>query len=126
VRVESPLRAFSRWVAADTEVAGTPLRRGSRVVVLYASANRDERVWDRPDDVDVTRDASQQLGFGQGVHGCAGQGLARLETQAILRSLLERVDRLELTGPATWGRNNIIHSLDRLPLRLVPVQEAAR
>lgn len=125
VRVESPLRAFSRWVAADTEVAGTPLHRGSRVVVLYASANRDERVWDRPDDFDVTRDASQQLGFGQGVHGCAGQGLARLETQAILRSLLARVDRLELTGPATWGRNNIIHALDRLPLRLVPARKDA-
>lgn len=119
VRVQSPLRAFARYVATDTEVAGTPLSRGSRVVVVYASANRDERVWDAPDAFDVTRDATQQLGFGQGAHGCAGQGLARLETQSILRSLLERVDHLELAGEPSWGLNNIIHKLDRLPLRLV-------
>lgn len=119
VRVESPLRAFARYVATDTAVAGTPLRQGSRVVVFYASANRDERVWDAPEDFDVTRDASQQLGFGQGAHGCAGQGLARLETQSLLRALLERVDHLELIGEPAWGLNNIIHKLDRLPLRLV-------
>ncbi len=119
VRVESPLRAFARYVAEDTGVAGTPLRRGSRVVVFYASANRDERAWDAPEELDVTRDASQQLGFGQGAHGCAGQGLARLETQSILRSLLERVDHLKLVGEPSWGLNNIIHKLDRLPLRLV-------
>lgn len=121
VRLESPLRAFARSLAADAEVGGTPLRAGARVVVFYASANRDERFWDRPEDFDVTRDAAPQLGFGHGVHGCAGQGLARLETQAVLRSLLTRVDRLELAGTPAWGTNNIIHKLDRLPLRLVPV-----
>lgn len=120
VRIESPLRAFAREVATDTEVAGTPVRKGSRVVVLYASANRDERAWDDPDVFDVTRDATPQLGFGQGAHGCAGQGLARLETQSILRALLDRVERLELAGDPSWGLNNIIHKLDRLPLRLVP------
>ena len=120
VRVESPLRAFAREVARDTEVAGTPVRKGSRVVVFYASANRDERAWDDPESFDVTRDATAQLGFGQGAHGCAGQGLARLETQSILRSLLERVDHLELAAEPAWGLNNIIHKLDRLPLRLVP------
>jgi cytochrome P450 len=119
VRIESPLRAFSRLVADDTEVAGTPLRAGSRVVVVYASANRDERAWDLPDVFDVTRDAAQQLGFGQGAHGCAGQGLARLETQSILRALAQQVDHLELVGEPAWGLNNIIHKLDRLPLRLV-------
>lgn len=67
----------------------------------------------------MTRDASRQLGFGQGAHGCAGQGLARLETQSILRSLLERVDHLELVEEPSWGLNDIIHKLDRLPLRLV-------
>lgn len=120
VRIESPLRAFAREVARDTEVAGTPVRKGSRVVVFYASANRDERAWDDPESFDVTRDATAQLGFGQGAHGCAGQGLARLETQSILRSLLERVDHLEPAGDPAWGLNNIIHKLDRLPLRLVP------
>jgi cytochrome P450 len=119
VRLESPLRAFARHVERDTEIGGVAVAAGSRVVVFYASANRDERVWDDPTTFDVTRDAAAQLGFGQGAHGCAGQGLARLETQSILRSLVGRVDRIELTGEPTWGLNNIIHKLDHLPLRLV-------
>jgi cytochrome P450 len=122
VRLHSPLRAFSRLAAADTEIDGVPVRKGTRVAVFYASANRDERAWDDPDRFDVTRDATQQLGFGQGTHGCAGQGLARLETQSILRSLLARVDRIEVTGEPVWGINNTIHKLDHLPLRLVPTR----
>ncbi|MEH3033550.1 MAG: cytochrome P450 [Aeromicrobium erythreum] len=121
VRLESPLRAFSRVADRDTEVGGVPVARGSRVLVVYASANRDERTWEDATAFDVTRDAGAQLGFGQGVHGCAGQGLARLETQSILTALLRRVERIELTGTPTWGVNNVIHSLERLPVRLVPV-----
>lgn len=119
VRLESPLRAFARHVERDTEIGGVAVSAGSRVAVFYASANRDERVWDDPTSFDITRDAAAQLGFGQGAHGCAGQGLARLETQSILRSIVSRVDRIELTGQPTWGLNNIIHKLDHLPLRLV-------
>ncbi|MEG9227366.1 cytochrome P450 [Aeromicrobium sp. Sec7.5] len=119
VRLEAPLRAFARHVERDTEIGGVAVEAGSRVVVFYASANRDERVWDDPSTFDITRDAAAQLGFGQGAHGCAGQGLARLETQSILRSIVDRVERLEVTGQPTWGLNNIIHKLDHLPLRLV-------
>ncbi|WP_183099058.1 cytochrome P450 [Nocardioides pelophilus] len=120
VRLESPLRAFSRKVAADVTLAGVALPAGSRVLVLYASANRDELVWESPDEFDITRDASQQLGFGHGTHGCAGQGLARLETRAVLGHLLDRVERLELTGEPVWAVNNIIHRLEHLPLELIP------
>ncbi|WP_447644078.1 cytochrome P450 [Nocardioides zeae] len=125
VRIESPLRAFARSLDRDAEVGGVQLTAGTRVVVFYASANRDERFWDDPTTFDVTRDATPQLGFGQGAHGCAGQGLARLETQSILRSLLARVERIELAGTPVWGVNNIIHKLDELPLRLV-AKEGAR
>ena len=118
VRYESPLRAFSRLVATDTTVAGTDLRRGDRVLVLYASANRDEKAWEAPDSFDIRRaDAARHIGFGHGTHGCAGQGLARLETGAILNALADRVTRIHLTGTPVWGRNNIIHGLARLPLR---------
>lgn len=119
VRLESPLRAFSRYVSTDTQIGDVQVRAGERVVVFYASANRDERRWDEPDRFDVARDATAQLGFGQGAHGCAGQGLARLETQSILKSLLARVEGIELAGTPVWGVNNIIHKLDRLPVRLV-------
>ncbi len=103
IRYESPLRAFSRQARHDTEIAGHRIRAGARVLVIYASANRDEREWDAPDTFDIRRDATRQLGFGHGAHACAGQGLARLETQAMLRALLERVDRIELTAPPDLG-----------------------
>lgn len=120
VRYESPIRAFSRTAAHDTDIAGVALPKGSRVLVLYGSANRDPLEWDDPDSFDIRRDAARQLGFGQGTHGCAGQGLARMETSAILRALIERVDRIEVTGAPEWALNNVIHRLERLPLELVP------
>lgn len=119
IRYESPLRAFSRKVLVDAEIAGTTIPAGARVLVMYASANRDEREWDAPEAFDVRRDATRQLGFGQGTHACAGQGLARLETTAMLRALAERVERIELTGPPTWAINNIIRRHERLPVELV-------
>ncbi|WP_280379627.1 cytochrome P450 [Nocardia wallacei] len=118
VRYESPIRAFSRKAVRDVEIAGTPIEAGARVVVIYGSANRDPLEWESPDTFDIRRDAARQLGFGHGAHGCAGQGLARLETQAILRALIERVDRIEVAGEPEWAMNNIIHRYARLPLQL--------
>jgi cytochrome P450 len=120
VRYESPVRAFARHVAVDSRIGDTDLPAGSRVLVIYASANRDEREWDHPDRFDITRDANRHLGFGQGAHACAGQGLARLETSAMLRALLDRVQRIEIAGEPTWALNNIIHRHQHLPLRLTP------
>jgi cytochrome P450 len=119
IRFESPLRAFSRKVLHDTTIASTSIPAGARVLVIYASANRDEREWKDPETFDIRRDATRQLGFGQGTHACAGQGLARLETSAMLTALVDRVQRIELTAPPTWAVNNIIRRHERLPLRLV-------
>ncbi|MBI3213376.1 MAG: cytochrome P450 [Mycobacterium sp.] len=123
VRIESPLRAFSRRVTTDVEVAGTTLPKGARVLVIYASANRDALQWTDPDTFDVHRDATSQLGFGHGTHGCAGQGLARMETQAILTALAARVEHIRCTGEPTWALNNIIHRFERLPLELIPARK---
>ncbi|MBF6223407.1 cytochrome P450 [Nocardia abscessus] len=120
VRYESPLRAFSRKTIRDVALAGVTIPEGARVVVMYSSANRDPLEWESPDTFDIRRDASRQLGFGHGTHGCAGQGLARLETQAILAALLERVERIEITGRPQWAMNNIIHRFENLPLQLIP------
>ena len=118
VRYESAVRAFGRRVGFDTEVGGIPLPAGSQILVMYASANRDEREWDRPDDFDITRDAGRHLGFGKGAHACAGQAMARLETGAFLTALTQRVERLELRGTPQWIRNSIIRRYERIPLRL--------
>ena len=119
VRYESAVRAFGRRVASDTEIGGTELNTGSQVLVIYASANRDEREWDHPDTFDITRDAGRHLGFGKGAHACAGQALARLETAAFLTALIGRVERLELIGTPQWALNNIIRRYERIPLRLI-------
>lgn len=119
VRIESPLRAFARRSEVDSVVAGVRIPAGSQLLVMYASANRDENAWTAPDRFDITRDASAQIGFGYGTHGCAGQGLSRMETEAILGALLRYVDRIELTGTPEVAVNNVIHRFETLPLRLV-------
>jgi cytochrome P450 len=119
LRHESPLRAFSRKLLQSTEIAGIDIPAGSRVLVLYASANRDEQEWTDPDLFDIRRNATRHLGFGQGTHACAGQGLARLEMQAMLTALMQQVSRIELAGEPTWTLNNIIRCYERLPLRLI-------
>jgi cytochrome P450 len=119
VRYEAPLRAFSRQCREETDIGGSAVPAGARVLVMYASANRDEREWDRPDVFDITRDAGRHIGFGQGAHACAGQGLARMETAALLCALVDRVEHIEVLGPPTWAVNNIIRRHQHLPLKLV-------
>lgn len=120
VRLEPPLRAFARRASRQAEISGASIPSGARVLVMYASANRDEREWAKPEVFDISRDAGRQVGFGQGTHACAGQSLARLETTAVLRALIERVDRMEVTGSPTWAINSIIHRHEHLPLKLIP------
>lgn len=116
VRFEAPIRAFGRVAGTDTQIGGVPIAAGSRVLVLYASANRDERKFERPDEFDVTRpNAAEQLGFGYGEHGCAGQGLARMETQALLAALARSVRRFHLGEPRR-ALNNLIRALGSLPV----------
>lgn len=126
VRLESPIRAFSRVTTADTVVAGHKLAEGSRVMILYASANRDEQVFTDAERFDITRgNAAEHIGFGYGVHGCAGQGLARLEGQAVLRALVTHVDSMELGEPVR-AINNLICAFASLPLRVRPAPRPAR
>lgn len=122
VRFESPLRAFTRKVVEDSKIGDAQLPAGARVLVMYASANRDEREWDAPDVFDIRNNAGRHVGFGSGAHACAGQGLARLETTAMLRALIDRVERIEILGRPTWAVNNIIHRHAHLPVRLIAAQ----
>ena len=115
VRLESPIRGFTRHGARDCAVDGAALREGDRVLVLYASANRDERHWEDPERFDVTRNVRDHLGFGFGLHVCVGMHLARLEMTALLAALVRRVERLE-AGPPTWMMNNVLRGLAALPV----------
>jgi cytochrome P450 len=123
LRLESPLRAFSRVTTVTARAGDVDIPAGARVVVLYASANRDERHFPHPDEFDITRpNAGEHLGFGWGVHGCAGQGLARMEAHALLTALAEQVDRIDLTAPATAVLNNLINARASVPVTVTPAR----
>jgi len=117
LRLESPIRGFTRRLNAARRLGDTDLPEGARVLVLYASANRDERRWDDPERFDITRKATEQLGFGHGIHACAGMHLARLEIGAILAALVRRVRRIEVGDPVPTC-NNVLRGFESLPMRL--------
>ncbi|MEV7010042.1 cytochrome P450 [Streptosporangium sp. NPDC051022] len=119
LRIEAPVQFFCRVATRDVEVDGQKLAAGSRVMMLYASANRDERKWEDPTRFDVTRNPVDHLAFGYGMHGCAGQGLARLEGHSILGALARRVERFEVGTPVR-RLNQLIRGLDALPATVVP------
>ena len=81
LRYDTPVQIMFRTATSETEVAGTTIPRGATVLALLGSANRDERVFDRPAVFDPGRDASEHLAFGHGVHFCLGAALARLEAR---------------------------------------------
>ncbi|MFF5140663.1 cytochrome P450 [Streptomyces sp. NPDC013157] len=87
-------RGFARVAAHDTELGGVAIPRGARVWPLVASANRDERKGERADEFDFRGSPLDHLGFGCGTHGCAGQGVARVELHALIHALLESVERI--------------------------------
>jgi len=89
IRYDPPLQLFERWVLTDDfTLGGQSIPRGSKIALLFGAANRDPRVFDRPDDFDVGREnAVQHIGFGGGIHVCIGAPLARIELEASLTAL---------------------------------------
>lgn len=100
IRFDAPLQLFERWVLEDgVEIAGTPIPRGEVISMLFGSANRDPRVFEDADRLDVGRsNAAEHIGFGGGIHVCIGAPLARIELEASLRTLAERAPGLELVA----------------------------
>ena len=121
LRFEAPVQTFFRTTTRAVDVAGVRLGDGEKVLLLLAAANRDPRRWDNPDTFDVTRRAAGHMTFGTGIHGCVGQAVARLETEAILTALAGRVASFELTGEPERRLNNTLRGFDTMPLRVVPV-----
>jgi cytochrome P450 len=121
LRFEAPVQSFFRTTTKAVEVSGVRLGDGEKVLLLFAAANRDPRRWDKPDTFDVKRRATGHMTFGTGIHGCVGQAVARLETEAILGALAKRVATIEMTAEPTRRLNNTLRGFDTLPLRVAPV-----
>ena len=116
LRLESPISCFTRVARTSATVGDVELPAGSRVLVSFASANRDDRRWDDPERFDITRESAAHVAFGHGEHACVGMGLARLEGVAVLSAVAARVETIELDGAPTRQRNNLIRSFSSLPV----------
>ncbi|GAA2344982.1 cytochrome P450 [Dactylosporangium salmoneum] len=120
LRYWAPVHAWGRRVTRDVEVDGVLVPRGAKAAILFGAGNRDPRHYDNPDAFLVERNPIDHLSFGYGPHGCAGQGLARLEAHAVIDALARRVDRL-IAGPEVRVPSNITRSIEELPvLKVVP------
>lgn len=124
VRMATPIRAFTRYAIEDSEIAGHTIPAGKRVVVMYASANRDPRKFTDADRYDVTRDVHDHLGFGQGVHKCMGMHLARREIILLLEALRRKVERFELLSEPVVAMNNTIRAYASMPVKVHLAAEA--
>ena len=118
VRLSSPIRGFTRYVNADFLLNGYTLPKGERALILYASANRDTNKYDNPDAFDIHRNPKDQMGWGHGVHACAGTHLARLELEELLSALCKYTERLEVGSP-TYIINNVLQGLKAIPGKLI-------
>jgi len=114
VRIESPIRAFARESIRDHQIDGVRIPSGSRVLMLYACANRDGTKYPDPGRFDIERKPSDHLGFGMGTHFCAGMHLAKLEITVLLQALSRRVVRFIATNPQRRPHNTLrgLKSLD--------------
>ncbi len=117
VRHSSVIRWFSRVARADYSVEDQVIPQGTRVMLVYASANRDERRFENPDRFDITRDARAQLSWGTGEHMCAGMLLARMEMEVMLEALVESCAVIEADEPEI-GANRGLYGFTSLPLTL--------
>ncbi|NMO91707.1 cytochrome P450 [Actinomycetospora sp. TBRC 11914] len=121
LRIRGPVRYFTRFTTTATSIGDVPLSRGTRVLIMYGSANHDERQFPDPERFDITRRPNAHLAFGHGLHRCAGASLALRELQTLLEVLVPRVAGLELLDAPSWCDNLANHGLARLPMRFVPV-----
>jgi cytochrome P450 len=98
MRFDAPLHLFERTATTDTELGGVKIEKGQKIAALIGSANRDSSVFERADEMDLTRDPNPHIGFGAGIHFCLGAPLARLEMSVSLPALWEKYPNMQLSG----------------------------
>ncbi|MGH3239148.1 MAG: cytochrome P450 [Spirillospora sp.] len=117
IRWASPVYHFRRTATRDTEVDGTPIREGDKVVLWFASGNRDEAVFTDPHRFDVTRSPNDHITFGKGgPHYCLGAALARLEMRIMFEELLPRLSGVQLAGDVRRVRSNFVNGIKEMPI----------
>jgi cytochrome P450 len=121
IRWQTPLAHMRRTATRDTEIAGRKIAKGDKVVMWYVSANRDDAVFERPNELLIDREnARQHLAFGIGVHFCMGSRLAEMQLRVLWEETLARFRQVEVVGDPVRVRSNFVKGYSRLPVRVHP------
>lgn len=119
LRWASPVYHFRRTATRDVELGGQQLKEGDKVVMWFASGNRDEEVFENPYDFDVTRTNIDHVTFGKGSpHLCMGNNLARMEIRLMFEELIPRLRTIELNGEVRRVRSNFVNGIKTLPVKV--------
>ncbi|QDW40569.1 cytochrome P450 [Bradyrhizobium sp. KBS0727] len=120
IRFYSPAQIFFRTTTRPVTIGDAQIGEGEKILMFLGAANHDPRHWDNPDRFDITRRVSGHVGFGNGIHMCVGQFLARIEGEEILTALAKRISSFKLAGQPTPRYNNGLRGFDTLPITITP------
>ncbi len=117
LRFDAPLHLFERTATEEVEIGGVPIKPGQKIAALLGSANRDEEIFERADELDLSRSPNPHIGFGAGIHFCIGAPLARQEMQISLPALLHRFPRLELAEKPIRRPTFVLRGYEKVMVR---------
>ncbi|MFC3069302.1 cytochrome P450 [Phenylobacterium soli] len=117
LRYTSPVIYMRRTATRDTELGGTQIKKGDKVVMYFGSANRDAAKFEAPDALALARPENEHIAFGNGPHVCLGQHLARIEIDAMFKEVLTRMKDFELAAEPEWLASNFISGPKAMPVR---------
>ena len=117
LRFDAPLHLFERTATDEVEIGGVAIKPGQKIAALIGSANRDEEIFERADELDLSRSPNPHIGFGAGIHFCIGAPLARQEMQISLPALLHRFPRLELADKPIRRPTFVLRGYEKVMVR---------
>ena len=121
LRYASPVYHFRRTATRDAELAGKQIKEGDKVVMWFASGNRDDSVFENPYKIDITRKNVDHMTFGKGSpHLCLGNNLARMEIRLMFEELLPRLADIQLAGDVKRVRSNFVNGIKAFPVKVTP------
>jgi cytochrome P450 len=124
IRWQTPLAYMRRIAKQDVDLNGKTIKKGDRVVMWYASGNRDERKFQNPDEFMIDRSgARNHLSFGYGIHRCMGNRLAELQLRILWEELLKRFEKIEVVGDPELAQSNFVRGYSLMKVKLSPIKK---
>ena len=118
MRFDAPLHLFERTATVDTELGGIKIAKGQKIAALIGAANRDESIFENPDEMDLTRDPNPHIGFGAGIHFCLGAPLARLEMGVSLPALWEKYPTMKLASTPVRRQTFVLRGYESVEISI--------